>query len=35
MKKLYLLLAAVATLAATFGSVFACQAAHYQPKKRE
>lgn len=35
MKKLYLLLAAAAALAATFSTVFACQTLHYQPKMRE
>ena len=35
MKKLFLLLAAIATLVATFSMAFACQTAGYQPKMRD
>ncbi len=35
MKRLYLLLAAVAALAATLSMAFACQSLSYQPKMRK
>ncbi len=35
MKRVYLLLAAVATLAASLSAAFACQSLSYQPKMRK
>ena len=35
MKKIYLLLAAVAALAASLSAAFACQSLGYQPKMRK